>query len=1253
MNVAAPSRMMPVLWVTLILLRGIAALCDPSPAVGEPPAPQPAAAVQKLLDEAAHRVEAKDPAVALQTADGALATARAVGDRVGQAAAEEARARALEGLGQAAPAVTAWQAAAEAWAQVGDGPGQVGALLAAGLLQLPQNAAEAEALFTRALTLGQAETRRPLAASLALHTTGNKLYGRQDVPRARQFWLAALRMRQKWAPDSLEMSKSLYNLGMAALDQGDLGTAEEYDRRALAIEEKLAPDSVSLAQTLNNLAVVIRTRGDLTTAASFYRRALALFEKLTPDSMDVGRVLGNLGVIAEAQGDLDAAWDYFQRALAIFTKLEPNSLEAARMLQNMGVVTSQRGDLEQAAGYFRRALATQEKIAPGSHDVARTLSNLGNLAAQQGDFRSAQAYCRRALEIFTTLAPNSMDVAQGLLTLGNVAKEQGALAVAGARYREALAIQEKLAPGSLEVAASMGNLGMVVEEQGDLEAAADLFQRALALQEQWAPDSLDVANTLNNLGNLSRDLSYRHNDWGEMDKAKGYYERALAVQQKLAPVSLATATSMSNLAAIAIEKRDYATAERLLREALAMEEKLAPNSSTVVRTRFNLGVLATHQNDWPKAKDYYHRALSMQRKLAPDSLLVADLLFLLCQISVEEKNWRQSERQAREAWALVQRHAGGVTGDEARQAFGAVHTVYASRLIRAQLALGKVRPAFDTLEQGRARALQQMLTERQLIATAVPASLWVRYRAALAARDRAEQAISQASIRQTLAQRALATVLEERSSGRGASGPSPADSNAAAPQRAAVVAAARQFDEARSAYTQARIKADQCWTEIQRRAPRAFAPPLSLAQAEQALPDDLLLVAFVADPTESNQAQLFLLQKTHNRGLALSAYPIAAFADQLKDPVQEFRSQLTDPEASPATQTGLARSLFATLFPPAARAAIRKARRLLISPDGPLWELPFAALVTNETGPPHYLGAEKAITYTPSLTLFAQARGARSRRAPRGQPRAVVVGDPIFERKPLLVASARSADPPAREAGGERASLFAERAPPARLPETRREAEGIARLYGDRPLLGEEATEANLRQRLAAADVIHLATHGFLNPLRAMSSGVLLTVPQQEPPAGQTDNDGALQAWEIYSQLHLKAELVVLSACETGRGANVTGEGIIGLTRALQYAGARSIVASQWKVADRSTATLMVAFHQKLRQGLPKDEALRQAMAVVRSDSRTAQPYYWAPFCLSGDPEGLGRGLSPGTKAAGLARPPTRPHPGNPPGRQK
>lgn len=231
---------------------------------------------------------------------------------------------------------------------------------------------------------------------------------------------------------------------------------------------------------------------------------------------------------------------------------------------------------------------------------------------------------------------------------------------------------------------------------------------------------------------------------------------------------------------------------------------------------------------------------------------------------------------------------------------------------------------------------------------------------------------------------------------------------------------------------------------------------------------------------------------------------------------------------------------------------------------------------------------------------------------------------------------------------------FNEGRPPAPLPATAREARAIAALYGGVLLTGEEATEASLRTWLESADVIHLATHGYLHPTRPMSSGILLSVPKAASGPGrgatgsaadrgargstggnaatgaaETNDDGILQAWEIYSQLTLHAELVVLSGCETALGQTVSGEGIIGLTRALQYAGARSIIASQWRVDDESTRKLMVALHRNLRRGIAKDEALRRAMAALRANARTAHPYDWAPFLLIGDPENPDLGIRP------------------------
>ena len=183
-------------------------------------------------------------------------------------------------------------------------------------------------------------------------------------------------------------------------------------------------------------------------------------------------------------------------------------------------------------------------------------------------------------------------------------------------------------------------------------------------------------------------------------------------------------------------------------------------------------------------------------------------------------------------------------------------------------------------------------------------------------------------------------------------------------------------------------------------------------------------------------------------------------------------------------------------------------------------------------------------------------------------------------------------------------------------------------MYNSVPLLGKDATKEALREHIEAADVIHLATHGCTDPTRAMSSGLLLAAPEN---GTGSDGDNVLQAWEIHSRFKLKAELVVLSACDTGRGEAIAGEGLIGLTRALQYAGARSIVASLWTADDQSTLTLMVAFHRYLRKGLPKDEALRRAMASVREDPHSSHPYYWAAFYLTGDPDIPSLGEPPST----------------------
>jgi len=340
------------------------------------------------------------------------------------------------------------------------------------------------------------------------------------------------------------------------------------------------------------------------------------------------------------------------------------------------------------------------------------------------------------------------------------------------------------------------------------------------------------------------------------------------------------------------------------------------------------------------------------------------------------------------------------------------------------------------------------------------------------------------------------------------------------------------------------------------------------------------------------------------------------------------------------------RSLFEHLFPEEIRPSLEAADRVVVSPGGPLWDLPFAALIVGEkedadTRPgERWLGLEKALSYAPSLTTLSELR---DRAAPSRERDVLIVGDPLLEPAvPGEVAQADSpgdaapetpADPDAierslAEAGSqdkdasdalalsERTLLFPGEEPPP-LPGAREEAERLAELYATPPLLGREATESAVRARLARSTLVHLATHGYFHPTRPMSSGILLALPRDDPTGAE--NDGALLAWEILGGLEVPAELVVLAACETGLGRAVRGEGLVGLTRALHAAGARSVVATHWKVADRASTDMMVSFHQKLGSGVAKDEALRQAIREIADRPGTSHPYFWAGFFLTGE----------------------------------
>lgn len=288
-------------------------------------------------------------------------------------------------------------------------------------------------------------------------------------------------------------------------------------------------------------------------------------------------------------------------------------------------------------------------------------------------------------------------------------------------------------------------------------------------------------------------------------------------------------------------------------------------------------------------------------------------------------------------------------------------------------------------------------------------------------------------------------------------------------------------------------------------------------------------------------------------------------ATTLESEVRQFRSRIAErqPEA-----LDNARTLYRLLLAPFENLIGK--RNLVLVPHGPLHYLPFVALHDGKD----FLLARRNVRYLPSASVQQYIPARRSRTLENmllfGNPD---LGNPNYD-----------------------------------LPSAEEEARMIAGLVsGSKLLLRREATETLFRNEARQYSFLHVASHGQFKADNALQSRLLL--------ARDAQNDGSLTVGELYN-LHLDADLVTLSACETGLGKALSGDDLIGLTRGFLYAGGRNIIASLWEVDDEATAEMMKRFYGKLKTGMSKKEALRQAQQEVRE--KYPEPMFWAAFYLTG-----------------------------------
>jgi CHAT domain-containing protein/tetratricopeptide (TPR) repeat protein len=855
------------------------------------------------------------------------------------------------------------------------------------------------------------------------------------------------------------------------------------------------------------------------------------------------------------RGDAARARQQLAKALELEEKGHPEGLGVATVLLRLGNVAERQDDLEEADRLYHRAYDLVLRLAPGSGGEAAAANNLAVSTGRRGDLAQAELYAARALAIREKLTPSGYAIIPSLLSYGNIIYARGDFAGAEAAFLRAKKILEKVQPEGAALAKTLHDLGEIALQRGDHDAAEALFRRELALFEKIDPSGKLVRDGLLGLGAVA--LRRR-----QADKAEESWRRAFAISEKLNPEGPETALCLGGLAEAAKLRGQAAEAETLLRRALAIWQKINPEAVDTGSIHLKLGVLFLEQGHTEAAESHLRTAIRIREK---NRSLLPEAYQALARLQARRGQpaaAAASYLAAVEALESQRARLGGA--QESQWLYGSSLGNLYFEAAEHQIALARPEDAWRFIERGRARGFQELLAQRDLrFAREVPAELY-------AERHRLDVEYDQA-------QAALAGWVPTQGAGK--------------------------IEALQNRLRDLRLEQAEVQERIRRSSPRVgsleSSAPLDLPAARSALDPGTVLLEYAVGP---GRTWLFVVQPAGSAGAGLSVFRISAGEKALREEVESFRNLLRSPGSNRAALQARARRLYGLLVRPAERR-ITGARRILVSPDGPLHTLPFAALMRGN----RYLVEWKPIHSVLSATIYAELKRSRPARGDLREERLAAFGAPLYPRS----APDAPASPDVREVLRRGWSLKP-------LPSTRKEVESIAALYPHpRVYLGREATEERAKSLGPESRLIHFACHGLLDERFPLNSALALTLPQH--PAEGQDN-GLLQAWEIFESVHLDADLVTLSACDTALGKEMGGEGLVGLTRAFQYAGARSVLASLWGVADYSTARFMKSFYGYLRAGKTKDEALRAAQIdQVRKKGGSSHPFFWAAFELSGD----------------------------------
>ncbi|MEM8543989.1 MAG: CHAT domain-containing protein [Cyanobacteria bacterium P01_H01_bin.119] len=852
------------------------------------------------------------------------------------------------------------------------------------------------------------------------------------------------------------------------------------------------------------------------------------------------------------------------------------------------------------------------------------------------------------------------DSAESLQLQGYQQLGQGNYEAAIALFEQALA-QFRARSNPAEVAVTLNLMGQAYGSLGQPDAAIAVYQEALDLARRLGNTQIE-ADSLNNLGTIAYNID-------NYDEALTYFEQALDLNRTLDDQSQ-TATILVNLGAVAQSLGDYAQSIAYLEQSVTLFRALGDRASEAYAMT-QLGLSYVRSGRYPEALVELQAAISIQQAVGNRSLEAAALnvlsltYFRLGQLERAGGGWQQALEILQSVnspvtSAYVLGNLGGVQESLEQYALAqqyyeqslALHRQISNRDGEASVlnnlgslfynqaqddqalpyytdALALFREIGSTFGEARSLNNIALIDARQGRLEAAIA----RYNQAIEIYQTLDDPQGEARTRRNLAlisaqqnrfddaetelRRSLALLDEVR-----AETLSDADKITLFETQQDIYRTLEGVlllsDRPEEALVAAETGRTRAFAELialnlsEQLAQRIAAQPPDLAEIQRiAQRQNATLVEYSLAETDLGEAALNIWVVQPSGAVEFRSVPFQSLAnnlqsrtpDALLDTLIESVRLTTGGRglgvvaaADSSANSTVYRQLHQILIDPIAELLPRDpSARVILIPQGNLFLVPFAAL-EDENGSP--LIAKHTLSTAPSIQVLGLTqqldRNRTSALSDLNPSDFLVVGNPTMPQIWSPETNSLSSLPP--------------------LPGAQQEAEAIASLFNLQALTGSQATETRVKQQAGTAEVIHLATHGLLEYGQVEASGTF-DLPGAIALTPGPEDDGLLTAGEIL-QLELQADLVVLSACDTGLG-RITGDGVVGLSRALVVAGTPSVVVSLWSVPDAPTAELMTAFYQQLSQGETKAEALRQAMLTVRD--RYPNPRDWAAFTLMGE----------------------------------